>query len=146
MYSNSTKERNVYFLEMACEYDTSDNAEAREKARTCSRTVSDTKTAMNEAAERVGSEVRQIYQSPTCNSDDKPFQERWVTFSFGVLSLISMGQVNSELPSDPSFSCRYFGHIYPRLLKIKNYWDPENVIHHCQSVGSTEQNCCIEEE
>ena len=43
-------------------------------------------------------------------------------------------------------SCRYFGHIYPRLLKIKNYWDPDNVINHCQSVGSTEQNCCIEEE
>ena len=76
VYSNSTRERNVYFFEMACEYDTSDNEEARERARTCSRTVSDTKTAMNEAAERVGSEVRQIYQSPTCNADDKPFQER----------------------------------------------------------------------
>ena len=76
VYSNSTAERNVYFFEMACEYDTSEGAEAREKARTCSRTVSDTKTAMNEVAERVGGQVRQIYQSPTCNADDKPFQER----------------------------------------------------------------------
>ena len=40
--------------------------------------------------------------------------------------------------------CRYFGNNYPRLLKIKRYWDPENIINHCHSVGSTEQECCVE--
>jgi len=40
------------------------------------------------------------------------------------------------------FGKRYWGSNYPRLLKIKQAWDPGNVFNHCQSVGSTEQNCC----
>merc|ERR1719468_1281214 len=40
------------------------------------------------------------------------------------------------------FGHRYWGAHYPRLLKIKQAWDPGNVFHHCHSVGSTEQNCC----
>jgi len=38
---------------------------------------------------------------------------------------------------------------YPRLLKIKEFWDPGNMFHHCQSVGSTDNSCCpfkLEEE
>ena len=40
------------------------------------------------------------------------------------------------------FGARYWGDNYPRLLQIKRAWDPDNVFHHCQSVGSTDQNCC----
>ena len=37
---------------------------------------------------------------------------------------------------------RYWGNSYPRLLKIKNYWDPANFFRHCHSVGSTNEDCC----
>ena len=52
-------------------------------------------------------------------------------------SLLSIGAIKNTF--------RYFGNNYPRLLKIKKYWDPENVINHCHSVGSTEQECCVED-
>ena len=40
---------------------------------------------------------------------------------------------------------RFYGKNYPRLLKIKKYWDPENIINHCYSVGSTDQECCVKD-
>ena len=42
-------------------------------------------------------------------------------------------------------TCRFYGKNYPRLLKIKKYWDPENIINHCYSVGSTDQECCVQD-
>ncbi len=37
---------------------------------------------------------------------------------------------------------RYWGPNYPRLLRLKEYWDPDNVFNHCHSVGSTSNYCC----
>ena len=37
---------------------------------------------------------------------------------------------------------RYWGNSYPRLLKIKEHWDPNRVFDHCHSVGSTRNDCC----
>jgi len=31
---------------------------------------------------------------------------------------------------------------YPRLLRIKMFWDPANMFNHCQSVGSKDNSCC----
>ena len=41
------------------------------------------------------------------------------------------------------FGNRYWGlKSYPGLLQSKQYWDPDNVFHFCQSVGSTDESCC----
>ena len=45
--------------------------------------------------------------------------------------------------SETPFSQRYFGDNYDRLLKVKQFWDPENFINHCHSVGSTVEDCCV---
>ena len=37
---------------------------------------------------------------------------------------------------------RYWGQNYHRLLTAKQFWDPENVFNHCQSVGSQDNECC----
>lgn len=42
-----------------------------------------------------------------------------------------------------SFGERYWGNSYPRLLKIKDHWDPKNVFNYCHSVGSTREDCCV---
>ena len=34
------------------------------------------------------------------------------------------------------------GGSYQWLLRTKEFWDPDNMFHHCFSVGSTEENCC----
>ena len=75
------------------------------------------KAKLNAAADIGGSEVHQISNSPTCGTKEA---------------------------KDKRFQDRYFGNNYPRLLKIKRYWDPENIINHCHSVGSTEQECCVD--
>ena len=40
------------------------------------------------------------------------------------------------------FGNRFWGNSYPELLKIKKFWDPKNVFHYCNSVGSDENYCC----
>lgn len=41
------------------------------------------------------------------------------------------------------FGNRYWGlSSYPKLLESKSYWDPDNVFHFCQSVGSNDESCC----
>jgi hypothetical protein len=41
------------------------------------------------------------------------------------------------------FGNRFWGlNSYPKLLESKKYWDPDNVFHFCQSVGSTDESCC----
>ena len=37
---------------------------------------------------------------------------------------------------------RYYGKYYDQLVALKHDWDPDNVFNHCQSVGSTDANCC----
>ncbi len=37
---------------------------------------------------------------------------------------------------------RYYGDNYDRLVKIKEFWDTDNLINHCHSVGSTMEECC----
>ena len=59
------------------------------------------------------------------------------------VSLVSQFQYgNTPSCEKIDFGERYWGSNYPRLLRIKQAWDPSNVFNHCHSVGSTEQNCC----
>ena len=38
---------------------------------------------------------------------------------------------------------RYFGQQnYDKLLGLKALWDPANIFHYCQTVGSTNHTCC----
>ncbi len=41
------------------------------------------------------------------------------------------------------FGNRYWGlKNYPTLEYTKKHWDPDNVFHFCQSVGSSDEFCC----
>ena len=75
----------------------------------------------------------------------------------GVPKVSQFQYGNTPSCEDIDFGTRYWGSNYPRsellnmvyipssvcrLLKIKRAWDPDNVFHHCQSVGSTDQHCC----
>ena len=74
--------------------------------------------------------------TPLC-MNGSPFSERY-------------GQISST-PFDTSmkilpvvmFVARYFGEHYGRLLEVKEFWDPDNFINHCHSVGSSIEDCCI---
>jgi len=44
----------------------------------------------------------------------------------------------------PNFGNRFWGNSYGRLLEIKKFWDPQNVFHHCFSIGSTDEKCCLD--
>ncbi len=63
---------------------------------------------------------------------------------------IEAGEVPYQYLNTPScdnfgrnYTDRYWGPNYDRLLRIKRYWDPDNVFDHCQSVGSTMgDDCC----
>jgi len=42
-----------------------------------------------------------------------------------------------------NFGNQYWGlKNYPTLEYTKKHWDPDNVFHFCQSVGSKDENCC----
>ena len=63
---------------------------------------------------------------------------------------IKLGEVPHQYSNTPgcdntffSFGQRYWGNSYPRLLKIKQYWDPDNSFNYCHSVGSKEEFCCV---
>ena len=100
------------------------------------------KARMNAAANSVNAEVHQLDQTPSCGglgTKDKPFQDRY-RLNVGKGKSISFFYLISVHPT-----CRFYGKNYPRLLKIKKYWDPENIINHCYSVGSTDQECCVKD-
>merc|ERR1712227_36270 len=51
--------------------------------------------------------------------------------------------VNTPSCQDEKWASRYFGlKNYNKLLKLKETWDPLNLFHYCQSVGSDNHNCC----
>lgn len=62
---------------------------------------------------------------------------------------VRLGDSPSQYANTPScdlkgrFGDRYFRPgVYEKLLKTKNYWDPENVFSHCQSIGNANEKCC----
>ena len=83
------------------------------KASKCPKAMAEIQRQIYQNARKFGQTPRQYVNTPGCH--DSEF------FSFGE---------------------RYWGDSYQRLLKIKEYWDPENVFNHCQSVGSTKEDCC----
>merc|ERR1719204_2446843 len=36
----------------------------------------------------------------------------------------------------------YWGDNVSQLMNIKNYWDPQDMFHHCQSLNNHDQTCC----
>ena len=51
--------------------------------------------------------------------------------------------VNTPSCQGDNWHTRYFGQEnYETLLSLKAVWDPSNIFHYCQSVGSTANTCC----
>ena len=78
----------------------------------CPKIIRRAKMLMRNSAIRNGEKLTQYWNTPTCD-DSNDFRSRY------------WSQAN-----------------YKMLLKAKEYWDPQNVFNHCQSIGSTEENCC----
>ena len=78
----------------------------------CPKVVRRAKTLMMNEAIRHGEKLTQYLNTPSCDAT-KPFNHRY------------WNEDN-----------------YNMLLKAKKFWDPHNVFHHCQSVGSKDTNCC----
>ena len=78
----------------------------------CPKVVKRAKTSMRNAAVLNGERLTQYWNTPSCDTS-KDFKRRYW--------------------SDKS---------YKMLHEAKRFWDPQNVFNHCQSVGSTVENCC----
>ena len=89
------------------------NSHDSHKAKYCPKEVAKVQKSMMQNALRLGEVPHQYSNTPGC---DNTF------FSFGK---------------------RYWGDSYPRLLKIKEHWDPQNTFNYCHSVGSKEEFCCV---
>ena len=78
----------------------------------CPKTIARAKTMMRNLAIRKGEKFTQYWNTPSCDESK-------------------------------DFKTRYFNpENYKMLLKAKEVWDPENIFNHCQSIGSTTENCC----
>ena len=78
----------------------------------CPKTISRAKTLMRNLAIRNGEKLTQYWNTPSCDESN-------------------------------DFKARYFNKdSYEMLLKAKKAWDPQNIFNHCQSIGSTLENCC----
>ena len=78
----------------------------------CPKIVKRAKTLMRNYAIRHGEKLTQYWNTPTCDDAN-------------------------------DFRTRYWSpHNYKMLLKAKEFWDPENTFNHCQSIGSTNEDCC----
>ena len=78
----------------------------------CPKVVRRAKTTMRNIAIQKGERLTQYWNTPTCDESN-------------------------------DFTKRYWSsQNYEMLLKAKSFWDPENVFNHCQSIGSTKENCC----
>ena len=75
--------------------------------------VRNAKRLLEKAAYHSGERLTQYYNTPSCDAKSKKFNQRYWSETNNVL-----------------------------LRNAKNYWDPENVFHHCHSVGSKIENCC----
>ena len=84
------------------------------KSKKCIREIDRVRAVMTRDTNAAGERVLQYANTPSCDR--------------------SKGR-------DP-FYVRYWGKSYPRLLRIKKRWDPQNIFNHCQSLGSEEEHCC----
>ena len=78
----------------------------------CPKVVKRAKRLMRNSAIHRGEKLTQYWNTPTCD-DANDFRTRY------------WSQKN-----------------YNMLLNAKKSWDPDNVFNHCQSIGSTKENCC----
>ena len=78
----------------------------------CPKIVKRAKTIMRNSAIKHGEKLTQYLNTPSCDKT-KSFKERY-----------------------------WNAKNYEMLLKAKEFWDPHNVFNHCQSIGSTNENCC----
>ena len=78
----------------------------------CPKIVKRAKTLMRNSAIRNGERLTQYWNTPSCD-DSNDFKNRY-----------------------------WSAENYQMLLKAKKAWDPQNIFNHCQSIGSTSENCC----
>ena len=78
---------------------------------------------------------------PRCPRAVRELKEE-LSLNPGVEKFSQFQYSNTPSCENIDFALRYWGAAYPRLLRIKEAWDPYNVFHHCHSVGSTTQDCC----
>ena len=93
-------------LELSCLY--KPNVQSK-----CPQIVRNAKRLFTRSAARSGEKLTQYYNTPSCDSKDRNFQNRY------------WSDKNNQI-----------------LLKAKHFWDSKNVFNHCHSVGSTVENCC----
>jgi FAD/FMN-containing dehydrogenase len=77
-------------------------------------------------------------QSPTLPADEEAAMVDWVDRGFRTLEPASTGEAYINFP-DPrltDWKRAYYGDNYARLLRVKTSYDPTNLFHHGQSVGS----------
>ena len=103
-----------------------------EEARKCVQSMKDSKALLEKTSNR---EETVVTRSPT-----RPAAARMPLSKNGeTISLVIIGYLIHL------FISSYYGRNYERLLAAKRFWDPDNVFELCQGVGSTEQDCCVED-
>ena len=93
-------------VELSCLYKPNINSK-------CPRVVRNAKRLIDKAAIHSGERLTQYYNTPSCDSKLKKFNQRYWSEKNNIL-----------------------------LQSAKQHWDPKNIFHHCHSVGSKIENCC----
>ena len=93
-------------VELSCLYKPNVNSK-------CPKVVRNAKRLLDKSAIRSGERLTQYYNTPSCDSKSKKFNQRYWSEKNNIL-----------------------------LQNAKRHWDPQNMFHHCHSVGSTIENCC----
>ncbi|MDX3195973.1 BBE domain-containing protein [Streptomyces sp. MN03-5084-2B] len=75
---------------------------------------------------------------PSVTADEEAAMTAWVDRGYQVLEPVSAHESYVNFPDTrlTDWQQAYYGGNYPRLLRVKRQYDPGNLFHHGQSVGS----------
>lgn len=79
-----------------------------------------------------------LTQRPSVPAEEEAAMVAWVDRGFNLLDPVSAGESYINFPDTrlTNWQQAYYGGNYPRLLRTKRQYDPGNLFHHAQSVGS----------